>query len=1780
MAQATQPTTQRTRSDRGRAEACLSGVRAASSEARPQTDRRAPMRHETDRAHRPCVPCSNSLRSAYGQAARGTRDDGPRSRALVTCFLVALSLLLALPAFAGVQHPNNERGFSPEKSFAVGDLDNVSIFNGGLTITIPIGIGYPVGGGFSYQLTLVYNSNLWDWEQVSGGPGQEQSQPRPNLDANAGFGWTLSLGNLIPPNSPPRNDSPDWLYASADGAEHRFWDTLHLGETNSSVRWYTRDNSYLRMIQVSGTKRTIEFPDGTLHTFDLVGTVWHITKIEDRFGNNLAITYQGSKTTLTDSTGRSHEITTSSFTVDGLPTALVTKVELAAFGGGTAIYTLNYAPSLVERPCPFIPGVFPDTHQFYLPPQADVQLLTSITLPDGSRYRMPASEYITSVDSTTCKTAGALKQMQLPTLGYIEWDWAGWSLPSGNEPEDCGMPVCGPFPDPTPWLQSSSGVIARRVLDANANVQGTWTYASQLVQSGDDTRPIEKVTTVITPLGDKTEHFFSAYIAGNLPAGSEALPEHYSLPFTTKVNDGSNPKRYLSQKIYDGNGSNLKRTVYVRYDWDPFDSAVTFGDLENRSWDFNRRVQSQRTVFNAASVQRDVNNSNFDGLGHYRSVQTSGTTSGGNTRTETTNYNPAAGSFPGSFNLPNTWLLNLYDHTRQAEGSAIAYQSYCFDAATGFLRGERRFRVGSSRDHDDVIVLYESSSDGQGNVTAETYYGGDNANAPTGQPVCTVTPSIWSYRQAHTYAFGTRATTQYESAVGQSIGFLSLDQTIDASTGLPSSSKDTAEIRTDYEYEEQGRIEWIKPEAGHGAWVNYLYDTADSAGDLARVVVFTRPNGSTGGLITKQEVHFDALGRVHLERDWRGGTAWNTVETRYDAMGNKTDVSTPYAGASATGWTRFDDYDPFGRAKKITAPDGLESTLNYFGNRTVNRTVRVAAGTGANPSLVNATTREDYDKHGRLYKVTEPDGATATYTYDVGNRLTRVDMTGASAQRREFLYDNRGFLTDEWHPEVGIAQPNGGWRRYSGLDAKGHALSIDTDDDGVAELAYTYDKAERLTLVREAQSGGANLLAYNYATDNSGTNKRKGRAELARRFNRLTVPWDPNQTQTVTVAETYEYRGPGGRVSKRVTNITPLGNDFDQSWSYDDLGNVTSIGYPNCTHSPCQGSAATRNLSQTFTRGRLTAIPGFSGIVTYHANGMVASVGHGNNTSETISVASHGMRRPHEIQINTGGNNLSLGIHSYDGAGNLYSRSGTAGTESYFYDQASRLKKFRLTSGNFEGYSYDAYGNLTRVDFFDGSTTTGTTFAVNSARNRLSAGMYDGRGNLEQWGGERYSYDALDAMTHRNFPSESYVYTADGERLANLRYTSGTSFGSETWTMRGLDGKVLRRWEHSLQPAGTLLFADGFETGNTSAWDTTVGAFASPPPSSSTASGMVAEIPTKGDFGGTQGTWLWTKDYIYRNGVMLAAATNESGNDATIHFAVNHLGTPQIITNAIGQINEIEHYWGFGGLAGNTEPGNETQRFTGHERDFHLNDNENDDLDYMHARYCSPHLRRFLSVDPARSSAKPGVPQSWNRYSYARNNPVKFVDPDGKIIETAWDAANVAAGVVSLVANLRSGRIDSAVIDSIGVALDTAATLAPFVAGGAAAGIAITRRSRRGGKQIAAPLPSQRAATREAKRGAGIPTSQQPVSQQSTSAGGARTGRQQTFQVAKTGGGTETMSVQVSRDLRGSHAGMPQVEAGPVKVRDGEVVTDNVGRPRIENEDKVRVDFDPRGNNE
>ena len=72
-------------------------------------------------------------------------------------------------------------------------------------------------------------------------------------------------------------------------------------------------------------------------------------------------------------------------------------------------------------------------------------------------------------------------------------------------------------------------------------------------------------------------------------------------------------------------------------------------------------------------------------------------------------------------------------------------------------------------------------------------------------------------------------------------------------------------------------------------------------------------------------------------------------------------------------------------------------------------------------------------------------------------------------------------------------------------------------------------------------------------------------------------------------------------------------------------------------------------------------------------------------------------------------------------------------------------------------------------------------------------------------------------------------------------------------------------------------------------------------------------------------------------------------------------------------------------------------KFTGKERD-----NESG-LDNFGARYDSSNIGRFMSPDPLMASARVENPQTWNRYTYALNNPLRYVDPLGLYASPAFN---------------------------------------------------------------------------------------------------------------------------------------------------------------------------------
>jgi len=253
-------------------------------------------------------------------------------------------------------------------------------------------------------------------------------------------------------------------------------------------------------------------------------------------------------------------------------------------------------------------------------------------------------------------------------------------------------------------------------------------------------------------------------------------------------------------------------------------------------------------------------------------------------------------------------------------------------------------------------------------------------------------------------------------------------------------------------------------------------------------------------------------------------------------------------------------------------------------------------------------------------------------------------------------------------------------------------------------------------------------------------------------------------------------------------------------------------------------------------------------------------------------------------------------------------------------------------------------------------TTTPITTPVSAATNHLTSNgaVYDAAGNLTEIAPPNqpntyvYVYDPLNSVQKTYARgSESlpryFIYTADDERLWTYDGRTNTS----RWTLRDLGGKVLRDY--------TLDSPDG-----------------------------------------VQQRWRLSRDYVYRDGFLLAAITPNE----TLHFSLDHLGTPRVITDANKIRVGLHYYLPFGEewLTEAQQTDGEPMKYTGHERDSDVAGGTAA-VDYMHARYYAARMGRFLSVDPILSRRRALLaPQLWNRYAYSLNSPLKFVDPDGRFV--------------------------------------------------------------------------------------------------------------------------------------------------------------------------------------
>ena len=158
-----------------------------------------------------------------------------------------------------------------------------------------------------------------------------------------------------------------------------------------------------------------------------------------------------------------------------------------------------------------------------------------------------------------------------------------------------------------------------------------------------------------------------------------------------------------------------------------------------------------------------------------------------------------------------------------------------------------------------------------------------------------------------------------------------------------------------------------------------------------------------------------------------------------------------------------------------------------------------------------------------------------------------------------------------------------------------------------------------------------------------------------------------------------------------------------------------------------------------------------------------------------------------------------------------------------------------------------------------------------------------------------------------------------------------------------------------------------------------------------------------------------TTVFVYSSGKLVAEYSTQLAPNPSINFTTtDHLGSPRIITDAIGQVKSRRDFLPFGeelnaGIGSRTgenglkyAPASDPvrQKFTGYQKDSETS------LDFAEARMYANELGRFTAVDPLLVSGKSPDPQTFNRYAYTSDNPISRVDRNGQNWYVAWEKVN------------------------------------------------------------------------------------------------------------------------------------------------------------------------------
>lgn len=811
--------------------------------------------------------------------------------------------------------------------------------------------------------------------------------------------------------------------------------------------------------------------------------------------------------------------------------------------------------------------------------------------------------------------------------------------------------------------------------------------------------------------------------------------------------------------------------------------------------------------------------------------------------------------------------------------------------------------------------------------------------------------------------------------------------------------------RTEYSYNKMWQIEQIKDPTGGKTLCRY-----DAEGNLTNI---------TDASYSAISYSYDSCGNVTKVRDREGYVTRYT----YDKMNRMTeavmaDGSTEYYEYDAFGnETRFIDvlggewiseYDAAGQKIKTINPQGIETVYEYdlcgslIEERSAGKTVRYSYdAAGRLTEIIDAAgvvTSLSYDNNGNLLSKKVGD-VEKSFEYDSMNRITKeftageltasytYDAAGNISSVTDGLGNTTRYIRTKGGHIAAVIDPLGNVTRYrydkahrlmnivqgEGTEAEDVNLELLEDAEEVLKLnrkhnsvritSYARDISGRVTSVTDALG---NTESYEY--DRKGLIKTKTDMDGNRTEIERTHLGDISRISYADGEEIEYSYNPLGQLKaiRDSLGLTKIDRDIlgrersitdhkgrTVSYDYDAVGNRTGIRYANG-----------KNVRYSYDeRGLLTGIETAASkteqmptsvttaSLSYDAYGRISSKVVGPaETAYTYNKCGYMA----SLVNKRDGTVLDSYEYGYDKAGNLISsgqkREGkpeATGNYEYVYDEIGRLNGVIKDGRHLRSYTNDAFGNRTRLD----EAGARTEYTYNKANQLMRADSpygittfeYDKRGNVIHKHTEGSEKDA----------SVDYTYGANSRLIQAVKNTAGESLTAR-YAYNGLGMRVSRT-----TAAGSIEYIlDRTRMYNN----------------------LLESIQT--DSLGNMSNSGHSNDFIWLDNELLMAGETP--------ILTGRLATPE---RAIGTEEHAFWYDEFG-IPETT--GGFPLGFTGYMKD------DISDTYFAQDREYLPEIGRFMGRDILKGRAE--QPRTLNEYAYCHNDPIGFVDRDGKKEESVTES--------------------------------------------------------------------------------------------------------------------------------------------------------------------------------